>query len=83
MEPELSENPAPQPAEEPAGPVPLLAGSFALYDDGQGGFILVTKTVQQGVNRAHIPRKLVKLGTALSGGKEGGGFFGRLVGGGG
>lgn len=47
--------------EQPAPPAPMLAGTFAVYEDGQGGFVLVTQTEQHGVDRRHIPAGLVKM----------------------
>lgn len=43
-------------------PVPVIAGTFALYEDGQGGYVLVTNT-QTGEDRRHIPAALVKMAT--------------------
>ena len=48
-------------------PIPLVAGSFALYEDGKGGFWLVTHNPEQGVVKTHIPRKMVRIGMALAG----------------
>lgn len=56
-------------ATQPAGPDPLLHGTFALYPDGAGGFVLVTETDAHGVNRKHIPSAMVKLAMkAINGG---------------
>lgn len=46
-----------------AGPTPVLAGTFAIYEDGKGGYVLVTDTVQHGEDRRHIPAAMVKLAT--------------------
>lgn len=62
----------PAPADQPA---PLIAGTFALYDDGQAGFVLVTETTDHGLNRRHIPAGMVKLATKLA---QGGGLLGGL-----
>ncbi len=43
---------------------PMLAGKFAIYEDGKGGFILMTETEGHGVQRKHIPAALVKLATS-------------------
>jgi hypothetical protein len=56
-----------------AGPVPAIAGTFAIYEDGHGGYVLVTETEQHGIIRKHIPGALLKLANKLSGGF--GGFF--------
>jgi len=42
------------------GPVPQLAGTFALYDDDHGGYVLVTD-VGGDVTRKHIPAALVRM----------------------
>lgn len=47
---------------EVAVPAPILAGTFALYHDGDGGFVLVTDH-GEGPQRKHIPAALVKLAT--------------------
>lgn len=52
-------------------PVPVAAGSFAIYDDGRGGFVLVTQTEQQGIHRSHISARMVKMAAAISGGRDG------------
>jgi hypothetical protein len=44
----------------PSEPVPALAGTFALYEDGVGGFVLVTDVGGE-VTRKHIPGALVKM----------------------
>jgi hypothetical protein len=44
---------------------PVIAGTFAIYEDGHGGFVLVTDT-EHGTDRKHIPSTFVKL--ALRGG---------------
>lgn len=46
-------------ADEP-GPIPALAGTFALYEDGTGGFVLVTDVGGE-VTRKHIPAALVRM----------------------
>ncbi len=55
-------------------PQPVIAGTFALYEDGEGGFVLVTQTDKHGIDRKHIPKALVKMAT-------GGGIIGRKFGG--
>ncbi len=54
-------------------PEPVIAGTFALYEDGEGGFVLVTQTERHGIDRKHIPKALVKMAT-------GGGILGRRLG---
>lgn len=51
-------------------PTAVLEGTFALYPDGQGGYVLVTYTEAHGLDRKHIPAALVKMAT-------GGGVIGR------
>lgn len=53
--------PVPHPGGTP--PAPMLAGTFAIYEDGQGGYVLVTDTPDHGMMRKHIPAGLVKLAT--------------------
>lgn len=45
----------------PEGPVPAIAGTFAIYEDGSGGYVLVTDTTEHGTMRKHIPATIVKL----------------------
>lgn len=45
---------------EASTPVPAVAGTFALYEDGNGGFVLVTD-IDGDTTRKHIPGALVKL----------------------
>lgn len=58
--------------------MPIVAGTFAFYDDGQGGIVAVADTPQFGVQRKHIPPAMVKLAMAALNG-EGGGLMGRLA----
>lgn len=55
-------------------PEPELAGTFAIYADGHGGYVLVTDTVDQGTTRKHIPAAIVRLAT-------GNGVLGKIFGG--
>lgn len=49
-------------AEKKAEPVLMCQGTFAIYEDGQGGFMLVTDMPDHGgVARRHIPAALVKM----------------------
>src|SRR3954469_16701086 len=43
------------------GPTPVIAGTFAVYEDGRGGYVLVTDTAQYGTDRRHIPAAMVKM----------------------
>jgi hypothetical protein len=62
------------PAAEPA---PVLAGTFAIYQLDDGGFLLVTETPDRGVDRKLIPGKLIRLFSKGPGAK----LFGQLFGG--
>lgn len=56
-------------------PQALASGTFAVYEDGAGGFVLVTNMPDHGgVARRHIPSALVKMVT-------GGGMLSRKLGG--
>lgn len=66
-----------------AGPPPVFAGTFAIYEDGTGGYVLVVQHEDGSTDRKHIPSAMVKL--AQSGFMEkmtgsGGGFLGKLIG---
>lgn len=50
-------------------PTPAVAGTFAIYPDGKGGYVLVTD-VGGTVERRHIPAAVVKM-------VSGGGMFAR------
>lgn len=65
------------PTSDDANPLPTLAGTFAIYDDGHGGFVLVTD-VGGDVTRKHIPAAIVKMAT---GGGVLGGQLRKLMGG--
>lgn len=60
----LAADPGPVPELEPTTvePVPMMAGTFALYDDGHGGIVLVTD-VNGEITKKAIPAALVKLAT--------------------
>lgn len=44
-----------------APPVPSLAGTFAIYEEPDGAFVLVTETTQHGRMVKRIPAMAVKL----------------------
>jgi hypothetical protein len=52
------------------GPRPLIAGTFAVYEAPDGGYVLVTDT-PRGVDRKVISGRMVKLGGKLLGGMLG------------
>lgn len=48
----------------PAGPAPVAAGTFAIYEDGHGGYVLVADMpAHGGITRRHIPAAIVKMAT--------------------
>jgi hypothetical protein len=50
------------------GPQPLAAGTFAIWSDGDEGFVLVVDTPSGGTTRRHISKRLVRMGSRLAGG---------------
>lgn len=61
----------------PVEPVPLVAGTFAIYDASDGGYVLVTQTDQETEPmRRHIPGKVVRLATGGMLGKQFSALFG-------
>jgi len=59
-----------------AAPAPMLAGTFALYQSPDGGFVLVTDIPGRGVEQKIIPGKVVKLITSGVGARMFGSIFG-------
>lgn len=58
------------PVESPAAPdapMPVLAGTFALYDTPDGGYVLVTDIPGRGVEHRTFAGKLVRLMTGRMG----------------
>lgn len=53
---------------EPA-PESIIAGTFVIYDDGNGGFVVVSETDRLGMKRNRIGRKELKLLKLMSAGK--------------
>lgn len=47
---------------------PLAAGTYALYEDGNGGVVLVLGTADGETHHKHIPAKMVKMGEMMMGG---------------
>jgi CubicO group peptidase (beta-lactamase class C family) len=47
-------------------PDPLFAGTYAIYDDGHGGYVLVAKTREGQEHRKHLPAGMVKMAQKLS-----------------
>ena len=42
------------------GPIPALAGTFVIYEDGKGGYVLVVDVGGE-VTHKHIPAAMVKM----------------------
>jgi hypothetical protein len=90
MRPDLDElvtssgdEPAPPPDElvtAAAGPVPVLEGTFAIYNDPSGALVIATNTSTYGQRTDVLPAKMVKLAqlAAASGGRMPG--LGKLFG---
>lgn len=67
------ESAAVEPAAGGPNSEPIISGTFVIYNDGHGGFVLVTNTPEHGgVRRQHIPAPLVKMFGKLT--DSGGGF---------
>lgn len=58
------------------GDGPLMAGTFALYQTPDGGFMLVTDIPGRGIEKRHVPGKMVRLVTSGVGAKMFGNLFG-------
>jgi hypothetical protein len=57
-----------EPPPPAASPVPMIEGTFAIYNDGAGGIMIVTDVSGQGVERRHFPAKIVKMAKKFAGG---------------
>lgn len=51
---------------------PTFAGTYAVYEDGSGGYMLVTDDMHLGVQRKKIPAALIKM-------LDGNGFLGKML----
>jgi hypothetical protein len=49
---------------------PMAAGTYAVYDDQQGGYVLVLGTREGQTHHKHIPAKVVKMGEMMMGGNS-------------
>lgn len=58
----------PAAAAPPSGPEPLAAGTYAVYDDTAGGYVLVIGTREGETHRKHLPGHLVKMAEKMAGG---------------
>jgi hypothetical protein len=63
-------DPQDAPPEQPAAPVPIAAGTYSLYQDGAGGYVLVIGTSEGAVHHKHIPAKVVKMAEMAMGGNS-------------
>lgn len=62
--------------EAAASPKPMLAGTFAIYEDAEGGMALVADTEQYGTVRRRISPMMVKFARGRIGQMFGGGTDG-------
>lgn len=46
---------------------PMVAGTFAVYEDGTGGYVLVTQVEGRPVEHRRIPAAMVKMSMRLFG----------------
>ena len=60
----------PAAAAPPSGPEPLAAGTYAVYDDGKGGYVLVLGTREGETHHKHLPSHIVKMAMKMSGGNN-------------
>lgn len=49
---------------------PMAAGTYAVYDDGQGGVVLVIGTREGETHHKQIPAKVIKMGEMMMGGNS-------------
>jgi hypothetical protein len=58
----------PAAAAPPSGPEPIAAGTYAVYSDTAGGYVLVIGTREGETHRKHLPGHLVKMAEKMAGG---------------
>ena len=58
----------PAAAAPPSGPTPLAAGTYAVYDDQAGGYVLVIGTREGETHHKHLPKNIVKMAEKMAGG---------------
>ena len=51
----------------PDEPVPLFAGTYAIYDDGAGGIALVFTDQDGTTHRKRVPAAMLRMGSSLMG----------------
>lgn len=67
--------PPPDPLPEPASPppptaaplAPIAAGTYAVYEDGAGGFMFVIAPREGGTFKHHVPAAMVKMAARFGG----------------
>jgi hypothetical protein len=59
----------------PATPKPISSGTFAIYQDTDGGLVLVAEIVGRGLIRRKIPAAMVR----IMSGENGGGVAGKMM----
>lgn len=52
------------------GPDPLAAGTYAVYEDGHGGVMLVIGTREGEIHKKHLSAKIIKMGEMMMGGNS-------------
>jgi hypothetical protein len=57
----------PAAAAPPPGPEPMAAGTYAVYDDQAGGYVLVIGTREGETHHKHLPGHLVKMAEKMAG----------------
>lgn len=58
----------PRPEQPPRAPI--AAGTYAVYEDGSGGVVLVLATSDGDTHHKHIPAKIIKMGEMMMGGNN-------------
>lgn len=51
-------------------PEPMAAGTYAVYNDQQGGYVLVIGTREGETHHKHLPAHLVKMAEKMTGGNS-------------
>lgn len=59
----------PRPDEHPTR-FPIAAGTYAIYDDDNGGLVLVAKTQDGETHHKHVPARIIKMAQAMMGGNN-------------
>ncbi len=48
--------------------IPIAAGTYAIYDDGGGGLVMVAKTSDGETHHKHVNARMIKMAQTLMGG---------------